>query len=121
MAPPPGHHAHDHAADDLLPRLLALDAILHRGLLDEAIEAVAAHTGPLTALLDVGAGVGTGTFALAARFADALVTAVDSSRRDARVRAGRRRRTGPGRPSYHASGGPVHIRGSRTLGLARRP
>jgi len=43
------------------------------------MEAVAAHTGPLTALLDVGAGVGTGTFALAARFADALVTAVDSS------------------------------------------
>jgi len=89
MAPPPGHHAHDHAADDLLPRLLALDAILHRGLLDEAIEAVAAHTGPLTALLDVGAGVGTGTFALAARFADALVTAVDSSAEMlASVRAG---------------------------------
>lgn len=72
------HPGHDHSADGL-PRLLELDAQLHQGILRAAVDAAATAGGPVGRVLDVGAGVGTGTFALADRFPGAVVTAVDLS------------------------------------------
>ena len=73
------HAGHAHSADEVLPRLLELDADLHHGILLAAIDAAAAIAGPVGRVLDIGAGVGTGTVALAERFGDAVVTAVDLS------------------------------------------
>lgn len=73
------HHTHNDAAD--LADLLDLDAeVLHSYLSDvtEWIGLLAADR-PSRRILDLGAGTGTGTIALAQRFAGAQVIAVDSS------------------------------------------
>jgi Methylase involved in ubiquinone/menaquinone biosynthesis len=75
-------HAHRHGHDDgSLARLLDLDAVVHQSLLNEVMTwlqgVVSAE--PVRRILDVGAGSGSGTEALARRFADAEVTALDVS------------------------------------------
>ncbi|MCL8252473.1 class I SAM-dependent methyltransferase [Aeromicrobium fastidiosum] len=78
---PHGHdHGHDHPQRALLPRLLDLDAEVHAHLLTEAVAAVADLADgavPVRRVLDVGAGTGTGSVALAERFSTAEVVAVD--------------------------------------------
>ena len=68
---------HDHAA--FLPPLLALDALVHASVLDQAIEAAAFHAAvtDTSTVFDIGAGTGTGTFALAAKYPTAQVLAID--------------------------------------------
>lgn len=81
----PGHAAahphsrqHGHARPTYLAELLDLDAVVHAPLLDEALSIVAALTAlPPGRILDVGAGSGTGTVALAQRFPKAVVEAID--------------------------------------------
>jgi SAM-dependent methyltransferase len=72
---------HDHPQRALLPRLLDLDAQVHRRMLDDALataETLTADAGlDVRRVLDVGAGTGTGTVALAERFPEAEVVAVD--------------------------------------------
>lgn len=72
-----GHHGHgDHQE---LADILDLDAeVLHEHL-TEVMDWVYGHAGPASTVLDLGAGTGAGTFALARRFPGALVTAVDVS------------------------------------------
>jgi ubiquinone/menaquinone biosynthesis C-methylase UbiE len=84
-----GEHAHRHD-DGSLARLLDLDAVVYQSLLDQVMTwlhgVVSAE--PVRRVLDVGAGTGSGTEALARRFTDADVTAVDVSERMlARVRS----------------------------------
>lgn len=69
--------SHDHAT--LLPQLLALDALLHASVVDQAVDAVALHAADIdvSAIFDIGAGTGAGTFALAAKYPAATVLAVD--------------------------------------------
>jgi SAM-dependent methyltransferase len=80
----PHDHAHDHGAhhhDEAgLADLLDLDAELLAPLLDEVSEWAAQHA-PETVrtIVDVGAGTGTASLALAQRFARAEVVAVDRS------------------------------------------
>ncbi|MGP5077908.1 class I SAM-dependent methyltransferase [Brachybacterium alimentarium] len=73
------HHAHgDHGID--LGRLLELDGEVHADLLDSATARLAALTEPaqpVRRILDIGAGAGNGTLALARRFPAADVVAVD--------------------------------------------
>jgi SAM-dependent methyltransferase len=74
------HGAHDHGEADLA-ELLALDAEVLSFYLDDVtgwIAEVAGEPAPRQ-LLDLGAGIGAGTFALLRRFGDAEVTAVDLS------------------------------------------
>ena len=94
----PGHGAHDHGAapgpgdhehdDEALTELLDLDGEVLRDYLDQATAWIAATAQPpVTHIIDLGAGTGTGTFALLRRFPDAHVTAVDlDSRRLDRLR-----------------------------------
>jgi ubiquinone/menaquinone biosynthesis C-methylase UbiE len=73
---------HDHAHDDgTLARLLDLDAIVHQGYLDELTTWLHGAVSPerVRRILDVGAGTGSGTEALAQRYAAAQVTALDVS------------------------------------------
>jgi SAM-dependent methyltransferase len=75
------HHHHDHGHDsDDLAEMLDLDAEVLRDYLPGAIgwvrELAAEPTGRI---VDLGAGTGTGTLALAERFPDAEVIAVDAS------------------------------------------
>lgn len=74
---------HRHAAEPspLLETLLDLDALIHGHLIDDALDAVATHMGSgiVRQVLDVGAGTGAATFRLSHRFAQAQVTALDSS------------------------------------------
>jgi SAM-dependent methyltransferase len=72
-----GHHGHSHGQGDLA-EILDLDAEVLRDQTDELTAWIAAATGPVTSILDVGAGTGAGTFALLRRFPDATVTAVDA-------------------------------------------
>jgi SAM-dependent methyltransferase len=85
-------HAHDHAAhgqaahehgehdhdEEALTELLDLDGEVLAGYLDQATAWIAATAEPpVTRVVDLGAGTGTGTFALLRRFPEARVTAVD--------------------------------------------
>jgi SAM-dependent methyltransferase len=68
---------HDHD-EEALTELLDLDGEVLRDLLDEATAWIAAAAQPpVTHIIDLGAGTGTGTFALLRRFPGAHVTAVD--------------------------------------------
>lgn len=72
-------HSHNHHGS--IAELLDLDArVLHRSLSDVMLWVHARASGrPSRRILDVGAGTGTGTIALADRFASAEVVAVDVS------------------------------------------
>ncbi|MGC4934295.1 class I SAM-dependent methyltransferase [Gordonia sp. DT30] len=76
---PPGSHRHQ--AHGGSPReLLELDAAVTGAYLDEAITLIrAAASGPPATIVDVGAGTGVGTRALAAAFPDAEIIAIDGS------------------------------------------
>ncbi len=77
-------HGHDHPQRALLPRLLDLDAEVHAQMLTDAVAQVfnlADGGEPVRRVLDVGAGTGTGSVALAERFATAEVVAVDVDER----------------------------------------
>lgn len=73
----PGGHAHAHTAG--LARVLELDAVVYRleGIADLVSQAAADVD--VRRVLDVGAGTGTGTVALARRFPAAQVVAIDVS------------------------------------------
>ena len=78
------HHQHDHPADTgdaALAELLDLDAEVLRAYLSEVIDWVHGLAGdpPPRRILDVGAGTGNGALALARRFAEAEVIALDLS------------------------------------------
>ena len=85
----PGHHhgqhgaaghAHSEADEAGLAELLDLDGEVLHGYLEEVVDWVAAATGPeIGRVVDLGAGTGTGTVALARRFPSAEVVAVDAS------------------------------------------
>ncbi|HWO68310.1 MAG TPA: methyltransferase domain-containing protein, partial [Umezawaea sp.] len=77
MAHPRGPHpVHSHGPQ--LARLLELDAEIHSGVLAEAVSLVSRLSGDaVRRVLDVGAGTGTGSIALARRFPSAEVVAVD--------------------------------------------
>jgi SAM-dependent methyltransferase len=82
----PNHHdhQHDHPADTgdaALAELLDLDAEVLRAYLSEVIDWVRDLAGdpPPRRILDLGAGTGNGALALARRFADAEVIALDLS------------------------------------------
>lgn len=71
-------HDHDHAA------MLDLNAQIFGGQLAEIVDYVAGHGPhdghrPVTSVVDLGAGTGSGTLALARRYPEARVTAVDRS------------------------------------------
>ncbi|WP_345154090.1 class I SAM-dependent methyltransferase [Arthrobacter ginkgonis] len=77
------HAAHDHgslADEAAMAEVIELDASLAGGYADEAAAWAAelAH-GPVRSALDLGAGTGVGTLALARRFPEATLTAVDLS------------------------------------------
>jgi SAM-dependent methyltransferase len=74
------HGAHEHGGPDeeALTELLDLDGEVLAGYLDQATAWIAATAEPpVTRVVDLGAGTGTGTFALLRRFPEARVTAVD--------------------------------------------
>jgi SAM-dependent methyltransferase len=72
-----GHHGHaEHAG---LADLLDLDAEVLREHLTEVMTWVHKHAGTPATVLDLGAGTGAGTLALALHFPDARITAVDMS------------------------------------------
>ncbi len=72
-------HGHDHATDDLA-ELLALDAQVLGGYLDALVGwAAALAPDDVRTVVDLGAGTGVGSLALARRFAPAEVVAVDRS------------------------------------------
>ncbi|MFF2139027.1 class I SAM-dependent methyltransferase [Streptomyces sp. NPDC058193] len=75
-------HAHGHTAQDdaLLVAVLDLDAELFAPYLTAVTSGIAELAGDgVSHIVDLGAGTGTGTFALLERFPAARVTAVDSS------------------------------------------
>ncbi|RZT87674.1 methyltransferase family protein [Pseudonocardia sediminis] len=95
-----GHgHSHDPFADAALADLIDLDGDVVSDYLDELTAWVAGFpTGPVRSIVDLGAGTGTGTFALARRFPDASVLALDASEAMlGRVRAKARERGLDGR------------------------
>lgn len=69
-----GHHDHTALAD-----ILDLDAEVLQEHLTDVMTWVYEHTTTITTVLDLGAGTGAGTLALARRFPDATITAVDVS------------------------------------------
>lgn len=77
------HHAgHDHGGDEdqaILAELLDLDAEVLQSYLLAAIDRVHELAGDVGRILDLGSGTGTGTLALARRFPDAEVIAIDQS------------------------------------------
>jgi SAM-dependent methyltransferase len=78
------HHQHDHPAetgDAAFAELLDLDAEVLRAYLSEVIDWVAQLAGdpPPGRILDLGSGTGTGALALARRFGEAEVIALDLS------------------------------------------
>jgi SAM-dependent methyltransferase len=80
-----GHGGHEHGRHEQngggLREMLDLDAEVAAAQLSE-LTAQAAHLAgdhPVRDILDIGAGTGTGTFALLRRFPEAIVTAIDTS------------------------------------------
>ena len=79
-------HAHhdptrDHGQDDEFARMIELDTVVHGDFLEDVtawVETLAAGVG-VARILDVGAGTGAGTIALAERFPAADVVAIDIS------------------------------------------
>ncbi|MDG3011168.1 class I SAM-dependent methyltransferase [Rhodococcus sp. D2-41] len=75
----PGHHHHPHDDADLA-EILDLDGAVFGPMLDRIIEWVHGQVSAGTRrIVDLGAGTGTGTVALARRFPTAEITAVDAS------------------------------------------
>jgi SAM-dependent methyltransferase len=75
-----GHAAHGDADDAALAELLDLDGEVLRDLLSGLTAWIAGTApAPVTRIVDLGSGTGTGTFALLRRFPEAHVTAVDVS------------------------------------------
>ena len=75
-----GEHRHgdDAQSEEALTELLDLDGEVLASYLDQATAWIAATAEPpVTRIVDLGAGTGTGTFALLRRFPEARVTAVD--------------------------------------------
>jgi SAM-dependent methyltransferase len=73
-----GHAAHGDADDAALTELLDLDGEVLRDLLSGLTAWIAGTVqAPVTRIVDLGSGTGTGTFALLRRFPEAHVTAVD--------------------------------------------
>jgi len=78
--PPHEHHQHGHPTHSDLAAALDLDAELVGDHLDDAATLIVeALGGPPARIVDLGAGTGSGTEALARRFPDATLLAVDSS------------------------------------------
>lgn len=74
----PHHHHHEHAAG--FGDLLEVEAALARELTARALDSAAsAVDGPVRVAIDLGAGTGAGTLALAHRFPDAQVHSLDLS------------------------------------------
>ena len=69
-------HSHDHS-HDLLAELLDLDAAVLRAYHREVVTWIGSLTPPGARIVDLGAGTGTGTVALARQLPDAQVIAVD--------------------------------------------
>ncbi|MGG5753488.1 class I SAM-dependent methyltransferase [Zafaria sp. Z1313] len=77
-----GHGGHHHEGDHdaAMAEVIELDAALGGSYADEAAEWIAAlAAGPVREAVDLGAGTGVGTLALARRFPEARLTAVDGS------------------------------------------
>jgi ubiquinone/menaquinone biosynthesis C-methylase UbiE len=74
-----GEHHHDHTGDADLAELLDLDGDVLTEYWTDALAMVADATTGAARVLDLGAGSGVGTIALAQRFVDAEVIAVDVS------------------------------------------
>lgn len=77
--PTPGH-AHGHGHDDSIAEVLDLDATIHRPFVEALLDRVTDLTDrePRT-IVDLGAGTGAGTLALARLFPSARIVAIDSS------------------------------------------
>lgn len=73
------HRPHNHADDERMATLLDLDASAQAVHLAELTDWVAGLAGNPETIVDLGAGTGTGTLALAKRFQEATVYAVDNS------------------------------------------
>lgn len=74
------HAPHGESDDAALAEILDLDAEVLHDYLDAVLEwAAGTSGGPVERVVDLGAGTGTGTVALARRFPDAEVVAVDAS------------------------------------------
>jgi len=74
------HHSHHHEDDDALAEMIDLDAeVLHEYLAEVTGWLHERAGGRTRRILDLGSGTGTGALALAGRFGDAEVVAVDRS------------------------------------------
>ena len=76
---PSNHQTHQHSDDAAMAEMLDRDAQALKGHLQEILDWIKTLAGTPERILDVGAGTGTGTFALAHTFPEAKVTALDIS------------------------------------------
>ena len=72
-------HSHEHPDDQGMAEMLDMDAALQATHLSEITAWVAERAGTPASIIDLGAGTGNGTLALAGHFEAATVFAVDSS------------------------------------------